>query len=191
MFLPSAADSVRAQGGIGFPEKPLEQKARDKPAGGEVKADHLCQIPAGMLIVPGAQFPAVQPHAGEKFPCKYEPRVGQSAKQQGAVSEQSADGRKEGGTAINGKHPDGGYTGERQVPSAESVKGREGDFQKPPQQAAVNKVVQKFSHSGSVARFRYIYTRCRIGSMRSKNCGAILSFMRSYLRGKERSHELP
>lgn len=159
--------SVRAQGRIVFTKEPLKEQPCDKPDRGEVEADHIRQIPAGAFVVPRTKFPAVQPYAGEKFPGEDQAGVSQSPKQQGTVFYQTADRGEESRKPVDGKHPDGSCAGQRQVPSAESVKGCEGDFQKPPQQSAVNEVVQKFFHTDSIARFWHGYTRCGLtGSTR-------------------------
>ena len=185
------AGSVRAQGGIIFPEEPLEEKPGDKPAGSVVEADHFGQVPAGALIVPGAEFAAVQPYAREKFPGEDESCVGQPAKQRGTVSKQTADWREEGGHAIDGKHPDRSYAGQFKVAFPKSVKGREGDFKKPPQQAAVDEVVQKFFHRDSVACFLQIYTSLGSDSLRPGYTVQFFLRQNRHWEGKGRSHELP
>ena len=153
------AGSVRAQGGIVFPQKTLEEEPGDKPAGGEIEADYPGQVPAAALVVPRAQFAPVQKHAREKFPGKNQPHVCQAAEKHGTVPKQAADGGEKRCQSVDGKHPDGSCAGQFTVAPAEGVEGREGDFQKPPKQAAVTEVVQKFSHADSVAGFRHIYTR--------------------------------
>ena len=141
-----------------FPKEPLEEKACDKPAGGIVEPDEFSQIPAGALIVPGTELAAVQPHTGEKLTDEDQAGVGESPKQQGTVFEQAADRSEQGGHTVDGKHPDGGDAGQLIVPPAESVKGCEGDFQKPPQQSTVDKVVQKVFHSHSMDSVKAVYT---------------------------------
>lgn len=119
---------VRAQGRVVFPQKTFEEQSRDEPAGSIVKADHFGQIPAGALIVPGTQLAAVQPYAGEKFTGEDQTGIGEAAKQQGTVSDQAAEGGKQGCHTVYGKHPDGGGAGQCEVPSAEGVKSREGNL---------------------------------------------------------------
>lgn len=119
---------VRAQGRVVFPQETLKKKSGDKPAGSVVKADHLGQIPAGTLIIPGTQLVAVQPYAGEKFTGEDQAGIGEAAKQQGAVSDQAAEGSEQSSHTVDGKHPDGGGAGECEIPSAKGVKSREGDL---------------------------------------------------------------
>lgn len=144
--------SVRTQGFIVLAKQALEQETGYEPERCIVQTDHPGQIPAGALIVPGAQFAPVEPHTGEKFACEDQAGVGQAAKEQAAVAYQAADRRKEGCHTIDGKHPYGSGARQFQVSSAESVKGREDDFQKPSQQSAVYKVVNHFSHILSIDR---------------------------------------
>lgn len=138
------------QGFIIFPQKPLEQQAADKPEWGVVKADYFGQIPAGVFVIPGTQFAPVEPYAGEKFPDEDQAGVDQAADDQIAVFDKTADWRKKGGHPINGEHPDGSGPRKFQISSAEGMKGREGDFQKPSQQSAVYEVVNQFFHSYSM-----------------------------------------
>lgn len=133
--------SVRAQGFIVFPQEAFKQQAGDKPERRIVKADNFGQIPAGVFVVPGAQFAPVEPYTGEKFPGEDQTGVGESADDQTAVFDEAADRCKKGGHPIDGEHPDGSGAGQCHISFAESMKGCEDDFQKPSQQSTVNEVV--------------------------------------------------
>ena len=71
---------VRAKGRIVFPEKTLKEKACDEPKRSVVKPDYLSQIPTGALVIPGTEFPAVQPHADDKFAGENQAGVSEPAK---------------------------------------------------------------------------------------------------------------
>ena len=53
-----------------FCQEPFKQQTCGEPAGSVVQADHLGDIPAGALVIPGTDVAAAQPYAGGKFPGK-------------------------------------------------------------------------------------------------------------------------
>ena len=68
------------------------------------------------------------------------------------MAHQTTEGRKQGGQAIDGEHPDRCDAWKLEITSAESLECSEGDFQKPAEQAAVDIVMDQFSH-GCVVPF--------------------------------------
>lgn len=150
------AGSVRAQGGIVFPQKTLEEEPGDKPAGGEIEADYPGQVPAAALVVPRAQFAPVQPHAREKFPGKNQPHVCQAAEKHGTVPKQAADGGEKRCQSVDGKHPDGSFAWKVEVSCTKSMKRSEYHFQKPTQKSAVNIVVNKVFHNSRITGYRVV-----------------------------------
>ena len=57
---------------------------------------------------------------------------------------------QQGSESVDGKHPYGGSARQAQVSSAKSVEGSEDHFEEPPQQTAMNIVVNKFFHNSRI-----------------------------------------
>ncbi len=84
---------------------------------------------------------AVQPNARDKFSRKDQCGIDGSAKPDGTVFQEAADGSKERHQAVDGKHPERGGAGQPQVAPAKGAECRKDDLQTPSQQTAMNKVL--------------------------------------------------
>ncbi len=62
------------------------------------------------------------------------------------MAQQAAERRQKGCQSVDREHPDRGDAGELEIPPAEGLEGGEGNFQKPAEEAAVNIVVDQFTH---------------------------------------------
>jgi len=58
---------------------------------------------------------------------------------------QFADGGKEGGAAVDGKHPKGSIAHQGHVPAAQGIHGGENDFHAPADEAAFEKIFCKLN----------------------------------------------
>ncbi len=60
-------------------------------------------------------------------------------------------GRQKGSHAVYGEHPDRGISRQLEFPAAECAKGSECNFEAPAEDAAMDKIVDNFFHSDSIA----------------------------------------
>lgn len=111
-----------------------------------------------MLIVPRAQIASSKPCSGHKFTGEDQTGVDQTAEYEVMTAHKAYKRRQQGSESVDGKHPYGCSTRQAQVSFAESVEGCENQFQKPPQQAAMNIVVNKFFHNSRMSGCEGIYT---------------------------------
>ena len=86
----------------------LKQKPRSKPIRSIIKANNPVYVPLTFAVIPGTKpVPGQQP-AGKVFGGENHTHVGESPEPGRLFLEQSAQGGNYGGTAVDGKHPDGG-----------------------------------------------------------------------------------
>lgn len=140
-------DGVRGCGLMVFArlmvQQAFKQQSRRKPAGGIVQANHAVHIPSVPAVIPRAEPVPGKQTACEIFGGKDDAHIGETAEPGGFVSQKTAHRGNDGGTAIDGKHPDGSNAFQGKIPAAERAKGCEEDFHAPAGEPAFEKVFCK------------------------------------------------
>ncbi len=97
-------------------------------------------MPAGTLIVPGAEIPAGQKAPRKIFPDENAKGVNASAQKKGQIFQHFKHGRKQAYASVNGKHPEGSAAKEPHIALSEGIKGGKDDFKTPSEKRAFKKI---------------------------------------------------
>lgn len=134
-------------------EETFKEQTRTEPVRGVVEPDDPVDVPTALSVVPRAELVFGEQPAGEIFRGKDHAHIGQSAEPERPFSDDTVHEGDDGGTAIDGKHPDGGDALQCQVAVAQGADGGEDDFHAPAGQTAFEKIFQKDSNVFHVKSF--------------------------------------
>lgn len=111
----------------------------------------MSDIPAAAAVVPRAELSFFQQAAGEIFCRKDQVHIGKSPNPKGFSPKKPAEGSKDSGAAVYGKHPDRGFSPQSHIAPAEGIQGGKQNFHTPAGKSAFYKIVKKnqqsFSHT--------------------------------------------
>ena len=121
-------------------QQALEQQSCPEPVWSVIQADDMVYIPSASAVIPRTESVPGKQAAREIFGGKDDSHISQPAKPGRSVSQNPAHGGNDGGTAVNGKHPDRGHALQGKVTAAERAQGGEENFHAPPDESAFQKI---------------------------------------------------
>lgn len=100
-------------------------------------------MPTTVTIIPGTGLMSAKQASGQKFCRENQTHISKATNPKGFVMKQAADGGKQCGKTVNGKHPQRGSACKLHIPTAQRVHCSKNDFHAPAHGATTNEISNK------------------------------------------------
>lgn len=135
-------------------EETFKEQTCAEPVWGVVEPYDPINIPTALSVVPWAELIFGEQPAGEIFRGKDHAHIGQATEPERSFPDDTVHKGDDGGTSIDGKHPDRGDASQGQVAVAQRADGGEDDFHAPAGQTALQEIFYKNSNVFHVKSFQ-------------------------------------